>query len=85
MPCGDKVISVLLAVVDIVEPLIVILSTTKEVNPAISVVLEPKVNVDEPIVVDGFAKLAFEIAALPDKFEFVNAVAVTVTLLSVTV
>ena len=61
------------------------LSTTKEVNPAISVVLEPKVNVDEPIVVDGFAKLAFEIAALPDKFEFVNAVAAIVTSLSVTV
>ena len=77
--------SVLLALVDKVEPLIVILSTTKEVNPAMSVVLEPKVNVDEPIVVVGFAKLAFEIAALPDKFEFVNAVAVTVTLLSVTV
>ena len=50
-----------------------------------SVVVEPNVNVDEPNVVVGFAKLAFEIAALPDKFEFVNAVAVTVTLLSVTV
>ena len=50
-----------------------------------SVVVEPNVNVDEPNVVVGFAKLAFEIAALPDKFEFVNPVAVTVTLLSVTV
>ena len=77
--------SVLLAVVDKVEPLIVILSTTSEVKPAISVVAAPKVNVDEPNVVVGFAKLAFVIPALPDKFEFVNAVAVTVTVLSVTV
>ena len=60
-------------------------SITNEVNPAISVVDEPNVNVDVPRVVVGFAKFAFEIAALPDKFEFVNAVAVTVTVLSVTV
>ena len=85
MPCGENVISVLLAVVDKVEPLIVILSTTSEVNPVISVVLAPKVNVDVPKVVVGFAKLAFVIPALPDKFEFVNDVAVTVTVLSVTV
>jgi len=50
-----------------------------------SVVVAPNVNVDEPKVVVGFAKLSFEIAALPDKLEFVNAVAVTVTVLSVTV
>src|SRR6056300_1358732 len=77
--------SVLLAVVDIVAPLIVILSTTKEVKPAISVVVEPSVNVDEPKVVVGLAKFAFDIAALPDRFEFVNAVAAIVTSLSVTV
>ena len=51
-------------------------SITKEVKPAISVVVAPKVNVDEPKVVVGFAKLAFEIGALPDKFEFVNAVSI---------
>ena len=50
-----------------------------------SVVVAPNVNVDEPNVVVGVAKLAFVMPALPDKFEFVNAVAVTVTLLSVTV
>ena len=49
-----------------------------------SVVVEPNVNVDEPIVVEGFAKLAFDIPALPDKFEFVNAVALYVIVLSVT-
>ena len=49
-----------------------------------SVVVAPNVNVDEPIVVVGFAKLAFDIAALPDKFEFVNAVALYVIVLSVT-
>ena len=75
MPCGDKLISVLPAVVDIVEPLIVMSSITNEVKPAISVVAAPNVNVDEPKVVVGFAKFAFEIPALPDKFEFVNAVA----------
>src|SRR5210317_454274 len=75
--------SVLPAVVDIVAPLIVILSTTKEVKPAISVVVAPSVNVDEPKVVVGFAKLAFVIPAEPDKFEFVNAVALIVTSLSV--
>ena len=50
-----------------------------------SVVAAPNVNVDEPKVVVGFAKLPFEIAALPDKLAFVYAVAVTVTVLSVTV
>jgi len=50
-----------------------------------SVVVAPNVKVDEPKVVVGVAKLAFVIPALPDKFEFVNAVAVTVTVLSVTV
>ena len=50
-------------------------STTSEVNPSISVVVAPKVNVDEPKVIVGFAKLAFDIPALPDKFESVNAVA----------
>ena len=54
------------AVVDNVWPLIVISSTTKEVNPSISVVVAPKVNVDEPKVIVGLAKFAFEIAALPD-------------------
>ena len=73
------------AVVERVEPLIVILSTTNDVKPAMSVVAAPKVNVDEPNVVVGFAKLAFVIPALPDKLEFVNDVAETVTVLSVTV
>ena len=50
-----------------------------------SVVAAPKDNVEVTKVVVGFAKFAFDIAALPDKFEFVNAVAVTVTVLSVTV
>src|SRR6056300_252296 len=76
--------SVLPEVVESVEPLIVILSTTNDVKPAMSVVAAPNVNVDEPRVVVGFAKLAFEIAALPDKFEFVNPVAFIATLLSVT-
>jgi hypothetical protein len=40
--------SVLLAVVERVEPLIVILSTTNDVKPAMSVVVAPNVNVDEP-------------------------------------
>ena len=57
------------------EPLIVMSSITSEVKPAISVVVAPNVNVDEPKVVVGFAKFAFEIPALPDKFEFVNVVA----------
>ena len=60
-------------------------SITSEVNPVISVVAAPKVKVELPKVVVGFAKFAFVIPALPDKFEFVNAVAVTVTVLSVTV
>ena len=77
--------SVLPEAVEIVAPLIVILSTTNDVKPAMSVVAAPKVNVDVPKVVVGFAKLPFEIAALPDKLAFVNAVAVTVTVLSVTV
>ena len=47
--------------------MIVILSTTKEVNPAISVVAAPKVKVELPKVVVGFAKLAFESVNL--KFE----------------
>ena len=85
MPCGDKLISLLPAVVERVWPLIVISSTTNEVNPVISVVAAPKVKVELPKVVVGFARLAFVIPALPDKFEFVNAVAVTVTVLSVTV
>ena len=58
-------------------------STTNEVNPAISVVVAPNVKVDEPNVNVGFARLAFDIAAEPDKFEFVNAVALIVTVLSV--
>ena len=37
-----------------------------------SVVVAPKVSVDEPKVIVGFAKLAFEIPALPDKLEFVT-------------
>ena len=57
--------------VETVAPLIVILSITKEVKPATSVVVAPKVNVVEPNVKVGFAKLAFVIPALPDKFEFV--------------
>ena len=63
--------------VDIVAPLIVILSITNEVNPAMSVVVAPSVKVDEPKVVVGLAKFAFDIAkALPDKFEFVKPPAV---------
>ena len=58
-------------------------SITNEVNPATSVVVAPNVKVDEPNVNVGFAKLAFEIAALPDKLEFVIPEAVTVTVLSV--
>ena len=50
-------------------------SITKEVNPAKSVSVAPKVNVDDPNVVAGFSKLAFEIAAVPDKLAFVYAVA----------
>ena len=76
--------SVLPALVETVAPLIVILSITKEVKPATSVVVAPKVNVVEPNVKVGFAKLAFVIPALPDKFEFVISAAVTVTSLSVT-
>ena len=41
------------------------------------------VNVDEPKVVVGFAKLAFVIPALPDKFAFAKPVAFIVTVLSV--
>ena len=76
--------SLLIAVVDIVEPLIVISSITNEVKPAISVVVAPKVKVELPKVVVGFAKFAFVIPALPDKFEFVKPVAFIVTVLSVT-
>ena len=48
-------------------------STTSEVNPSISVVVAPKVNVDEPKVIVGFVdNLAFDIPALPDKFVSVN-------------
>ncbi len=50
-------------------------SITKEVNPAISVSVAPKVNTELPIVVEGFAKFAFVIPAVPDKLAFVNAVA----------
>ena len=42
-------------VVESVEPLIVILSTTNDVKPAMSVVVAPKVNVEAPNVVVGFA------------------------------
>ncbi len=77
--------SLLPAVVETVWPFIVISSTTIEVKPVISVVAAPKVSVELPIVVVGFAKLAFVIPAVPDKLAFVNAVAVTVTVLSVTV
>ena len=66
VPCGDKLMSVLPAVVDIVEPLIVMSSITNEVKPVISVVAAPKVKVELPKVVVGFAKFAFDIAALPD-------------------
>ena len=59
-------------------------SITKEVNPAKSVSVWPKVKVDDPNVVVGFANLSFAIPALPDKFESVNAVAFIVTVLSVT-
>ena len=59
-------------------------SITNEVNPATSVDVAPNVNVVEPNVKVGFAKLAFVIPAEPDKFEFVNAVALMVTVLSVT-
>ena len=85
VPFGDIVKSPFVFVVDMSLPSTVILSTAKEVTPAISVVVAPSVNVDEPKVIVGFAKLAFEIAALPDKLAFVNVVAVTVTVLSVTV
>ena len=59
-------------------------SITKEVNPAISVSVAPKVNTELPNVVVGFAKLEFDIPALPDKFESVNVFAWISTLLSVT-
>ena len=49
--------SVLPTLVETVAPLIVILSITKEVKPATSVVVAPKVNVVEPNVKVGFAKL----------------------------
>ena len=59
-------------------------SIIKEVNPAKSVSVAPKVKVEDPNVVWGFAKFPFAIAAVPDKFESVNAVAFIVTVLSVT-
>ena len=75
----------LAAVVEIVWPLIVISSTTKEVNPSISVVaVAPKTIVWPPINTWGFAKLAFVIPAVPDKLAFVNEFAWISTLLSVT-
>ena len=43
-----------------------------EVNPAMVVADEPKDTAVEPIVILLFAKLAFVIPAVPDKFEFVS-------------
>ena len=60
VPWGVKVISLFAAVVEIVWPLIVISSTTKEVNPSISVVVAPKVNVDEISNIEDLLKFAFE-------------------------
>ena len=51
--------------------------------PAIAVVVAPSVNVDEPRVIVGFAKLAFVIAAEPDKLELVILVADNVNLFAV--
>ena len=61
-------------------------SITIEVNPDKSVVAAaPKVNVWAPKETCGFAKLAFVIPAVPDKFEFVIFVASICTWLSETV
>ena len=43
-----------------------------DVNPAIVVADDPKLIAVLPIVTELFAKLAFVIPAVPDKFEFVN-------------
>ena len=77
--------SLLEAVVDIVWPSIVISSITIDCKPSIVVVVAPKVNTELPKVVVGFAKLAFVIPAVPDKFEFVILVASICTWLSETV
>ena len=56
---GDNSIFLFEAVVEIVWPLIVMSSTTKEVIPAISVVVEPKVSVELPNVIVEFANFTF--------------------------
>ena len=43
-----------------------------EVNPAMVVADEPKDTAVDPMVILLFAKLAFVIPAVPDKFEFVS-------------
>jgi len=50
VPCGERTILLLPAEVETVEPFKVKLSTTKEVIPAISVVVEPLVSVLLPSV-----------------------------------
>ena len=60
------------SVVDTLLPLIDTLSIASEVKPAISVVVAPSVNVDEPNVIVEFAKLAFVIPAVPERLVFVN-------------
>ena len=51
MPFGDKTISPLVSVDVIVLPLKFKLSTVNSVIPAIEVVVEPSVNVEEPRVI----------------------------------
>ena len=59
VPCGVKVIFLFAADVAISCPSIVKWSTTTFVNPAMSVVVPPRVNAVEPKVTPSFASLAF--------------------------
>ena len=63
--------SILLLVIAVVIPLVPTISRVPP-NASISLVLEDS----SPIVIVEFAKLAFDILAEPDKFEFVNPVIV---------
>ena len=50
-----------------------------KLKPATELTVAPKAAAVEPKVIDEFAKLAFDIAAEPDKFEFVKFVTAIVT------
>ena len=50
-----------------------------KLKPATELTVAPKAAAVEPKVIDEFAKLAFDIAAEPDKFEFVKFATAIVT------